>query len=165
MKQPPVAPNVNGLLFFLKDASTHFTAEEQSAISQSAAGQRLKHSYDQCSGHSKQLQNARLQYKGKLQQMKTSEVNQESWRAELVELKRKIQAYEGKYVECLTYMTCPNEWRRYSQCWAESANLIDMQSHKSNGTLDWICRSERNTVEHCVGNTVTYAIMAGDLSS
>lgn len=166
MKQPPVVPNVNGLLFFLKDASAHFSAEEQSEIAQSAAGQKLKRSYDQCSGHSKQMQNARMIYKRKVQQqLSKSEGMSDSWKEEMNELKHQMQVHEMMYINCLTYATCPREWKCYNQCWGENSKSVDIQEHKDNGTLDWICRSERLSIERCVGNTVASAIMAGDLSS
>jgi hypothetical protein len=167
MPPPPVVPNVNGLLYFLKEASTHFSAEEQSAIADSAAGQRLKHSYDQCLGHSQQLHQARRQFKRQIQQKRPiSEGLNGSRKEEMNELKRQVQIQEMKYINCLTYMTCPTEWKCYHQCWAERANSIDMtKHHKNSGTLDWICRSERVAIERCVGSTVANAILAGDLSS
>jgi hypothetical protein len=171
MKQPPVVPNVNGLIFFLKDASTHFSVDEQSAIAASSAGQTLKQSYDRCSGHSRQFQDARMKYKGKLQEEKmqtSATLNNDRYKEELNDLKRQMQVHEMKYIDCLTYMTCPKQWKLYRQCWDNTIHTLSadqIQEYKNNGTLNLLCRWERVAIERCVGDTVANAIMAGDLSA
>jgi hypothetical protein len=172
--KPPA--NVSGLVYFIKDVSTCFSVEEQSSIAKSAPGNKLKQSFDRCVGHSKQLNDARAQLKRKLREMSgTTPTNttileantDDSWKEEINTMKRKIQVEEMKYIDCLTYMTCPDQWKQYTKCWDNSMRALtpdELQDYKNDGTINLICRSERVSIERCVGSLVSNAIMAGDVS-
>jgi exonuclease VII large subunit len=172
MKAP--VPNISGLIYFIQDASIQFTLEEQESISSSIAGQQIKQAYNQCSGHAKQLHDARKQLKRHLQQQqlqstKTTSNISDTINDEINTMKQQIQINERKYMNCLSYMLCPKLWKEYNKCYDDTIRNVSspdiIQEAIDDGTIHLICRSERMAIEHCVGTIVSNAIYAGDTSN
>lgn len=158
--KPPA--NVDGLLQFVRDVPGYFSVEEQREIAASVEGQILAQSIVRCGGLSKNLADARA----KLQQLAANE--NAPTREEIAQLKRDVFMKKVKYIDCLAYMTCPERWKRYAGCWEKSVGRLspsELQSWRQQGALELVCRSERESLERCVGDLVSSAIQAGDCSS
>jgi hypothetical protein len=157
----PVA-KIDGLLQFIKDVPSRMSLEEQRAMSASQAGRVLAGAVVRCERHSKEMREARA----KLQQSSSESYSPTA--KEISALKRDAFLKRRKYVDCLAYMTCPERWNQYKNCWDEivgSLTLDKLQTWHDQGVLDVVCGPERAALERGVGRVVSSAVQAGASAS
>lgn len=158
MKPPP---KVDGLLYFVNDLPVRFSREERKVMSKSEAGRVLAQSIIRCEGLSKQMKDARK----KLLEITRDETTHT--KKEITHLKRNAIMEKVKYIECLAYITCPERWKQYSICWHETVGRLsptELLTLREQGALELACQAERKSLESDVGNLVSSAVLAGDLS-
>jgi hypothetical protein len=157
----PVA-KIDGLLQFMKDVPSRMSLEEQRAMSASQAGRVLMGAVVRCERHSKEMREARA----KLQQ--SSSESSAPTSTKISSLKRAAFLTRRKYMDCLSYMTCPERWKQYKNCWDEnvgSLTLDELQIWHDQGVLDLVCGQERAALERGVGGIVSSAVQAAASAS
>lgn len=72
-----------------------------------------------------------------------------------------------KYIDCLSYVSCTDEWKHYTTCWAGLKNLPihQLKMLQEQGALDFVCQKERRNLERCVGNLVSGTVRSADEST
>jgi hypothetical protein len=150
-RKPPA--NIAGLLKFMDDGANHFNKEEQLLISQSESGRRLATAISKCRGVRGEMVQAR-------KELSASDGSDQT-------LRIRHQMQKMKYSECLSYHTCPERWKEYSQCWSNLSRipLEELKEINEQGALPLLCQSERQSLERCVGNHVSGAARAGAAGS
>lgn len=140
-KPPAKTDGLFGLVSELKN--DQYTNDEQQIMAADAAGQRLARSLSKCEG----LKQKAREYGG--DDDKSKQV-------------RKEAAY--KYVDCLSYMSCPVRWKEYTSCWTNLSKLGSAQLNdlRSKGGLEVVCQKERHALERCVGHLVAETVRAAD---
>jgi hypothetical protein len=71
-------------------------------------------------------------------------------------------------MDCLAYMTCPERWKQYKNCWDENVGSLtqdELQTWHDQGVLDLVCGRERAGLERGVGGIVSSAVQAGASAS
>lgn len=65
-----------------------------------------------------------------------------------------------KYLDCLSYMSCPDRWARYTQCWTNISGLPPghLRELQSKAGLEVVCQKERRALECCIGNLVSETV-------
>jgi hypothetical protein len=75
--------------------------------------------------------------------------------------KEMLQQATYRYLDCLSYLSCPGRWRTYTSCWSDLGGLTVAQAaelHRSGVGLEVVCQRERTDLERCVGNHVSSAV-------
>ncbi|GAX09397.1 hypothetical protein FisN_6Lh230 [Fistulifera solaris] len=138
--KPP--PKIDGMVHLANDRPS-FTDKERQRMLQSVEGRWLARAMKRCEGHERAIREARAEW---LKQRDNSQK------------RTQLEEERHKYIECLTFVTCPAGWRQYSQCWTHSL------AHYSNTSLqqqpEAVCQYERQSLELCVGNVVVGAVRA-----
>jgi hypothetical protein len=141
VKSKPPA-KVDGLLHFMNDMQHGiFNADEQRAMADSASGRIIARAIMQCDGLKRQA-------KEKVQSQQRDEAVTSTM----------------KYMDCLSYVTCNEHWKRYTKCWAALSNLSthEIRELRETGALEYVCRDEKRRIEHCVGGLVSATVRAAD---
>lgn len=102
---------------------------------QTVEGQRLSHALQKCLGLRRQM-------------LQTQKEGSD---------RKKLKEDFDKYKECLGYVSCPMQWKEYTQCWTQLSRL-DPQKVQERGGIDLVCRNEIQSLEQCVGGLVSGAI-------
>lgn len=144
-RKPP--PKIDGLVHLANDQRQQFTNDERRRMFQSPEGQLLARAMTRCEGHEKAIREARadwLQHRDNKTKLS------------------KMEHERNKYVECLTYATCPTSWQPYSQCWSHLATQLNREQLQQLQALgpQVACQYERQALELCVGNVVAGAVRA-----
>ncbi|GAX20279.1 hypothetical protein FisN_6Hh230 [Fistulifera solaris] len=134
--KPP--PKIDGMVHLANNRPS-FTDEERQRMLQSVEGQWLARAMKRCEGHERAIREARAEW---LKQRDNSQK------------RTQLEEERHKYIECLTYVTCPEGWRQYSQCWSQSL------TYPSTLPPEAVCQYERLSLELCVGNVVSGAVRA-----
>jgi hypothetical protein len=140
-RKPP--PKIDGMVHLANDRPS-FTDEERHRMLQSVEGQWLARAMKRCEGHERAIREARADW------LKYRDIPQK---------REHLEEERHKYIECLTFVTCPAGWRQYSQCWSHSlANYYSSSALQQQPEA--ICQYERLSLELCVGNVVAGAVRA-----
>jgi hypothetical protein len=137
----------------MDDGANHFNKEEQLLISQSESGRRLATAISKCRGVRGEMVQAR-------KELSASDGSDQT-------LRIRHQMQKMKYSECLSFHTCPERWKEYTQCWSNLSRipLEELKEINEEGALPLLCQSERQSLERCVGNHVSGAARAGAAGS
>lgn len=150
IKQKP-PPKIDGWMHLATDQRMHFTDDERRSAFQSDEGQLFARAMTRCQGHEHAIREARSEWL-KHRDNKTKRL--------------RLEQERNKYVECLTFVACPNSWHQYSQCWSSlhNLNVEQMQQLRSLGP-EVACQYERQSLERCVGAVVAGVLRAAVSSS
>jgi hypothetical protein len=146
---PP--PSIDGINRLVLEARNILSVEEQNNLAQCNAGHRIGRAVVKCQKMKRQLQSSEAT--GNSDDTKIND-----------QTKRKIATI---YNECVSQATCPVRYEAYDTCWrsyVQSARHHDSTSSSSEGLTDQ-CRSQRLSLERCMGNLVSEAIDNSDRSS
>lgn len=143
-RKPPA--KVDGVLHLLSDMSQGdvYNDEKRRIMATTDCGRRLANALVKCEG-----------LKGTAK--KEAELSKDPETAKQI-----IQEGRAKYIDCLSYVSCPARWKQYTQCWSDltNLNLPQLDQLRANGGFDVICRNERHALERCVGNLVSCTVGA-----
>lgn len=143
-RKPP--PKIDGLVHLANDQRMHYTDEERRRMFQSEEGQLFARAMTRCEGHEKAIREARSDW-----------LKHRDNKTKLF----KLEEERNKYIECLTFVTCPAGWQHYSRCWSSLTNLnVDQLKQLRSLGPEAACQYERQSLELCVGNVVTGAVRA-----
>lgn len=143
LQQKPPA-NLEGFLHLVGDMRRErFTVHEQRLMAESDSGQALAGALVRCEGL-KQKANEAASLKGD-------------------NAREAVKESTIKYVDCLSYVSCPDRWKQYTQCWTKLSDMPvdDLKKLKEVG-FEVACRNERHALESCVGNHVTRTVRASE---
>lgn len=155
--KPPA--KIDGLLQFRKDVAEHFTSEERAAIWKSESGTVVRNAFFRCEGHNKQYIDTRQ----KLQGIVESGIDPSS--DEATNLKRETILKKLKFVDCLAFMMNKHHWNQYTMCWVQTVGSLsqkELRRYQEQGSLEIICRAQRETLEREIGHVVSRSVHAGD---
>ena len=144
MKKKPPA-KIDGLLHFMNDMQQGtFNSNEQRAMAESESGRKIARAIVHCDGLKRQA-------KEKAQSENMEQAGMTT----------------RKYMDCLAYVSCTDQWKRYTSCWANLSNMSLEELHelRETGALEYVCRSERSRLEACVGDLVSATVWAADEST
>lgn len=77
--------------------------------------------------------------------------------AAIKQQKERLQRAANRYMNCLSFHTCPSQWRTYSSCWSSLGGLTMEQATELH-RIGVVCQRERIDLERCVGNQVSNAV-------
>jgi len=172
-RKPPA--RIEGLLQLARDTQLgRYSAEEMERMTSqenSDAGRRLSTALARCEGMKQKMQReqrllkAAMEQASNPQQPQQQQHQQQARKAQIVKMKdATIQ-----YVDCLSYMSCPERWKQYTQCWTDLSSLPLPQLREISNSVrqqgvgfEIFCHKERHALERCVGNLVSEAVRSAD---
>jgi hypothetical protein len=158
--RPPA--NVDGLLGFVTDLRRRrqYTDEESDAMRSCESGRVLAAAIRRCEGLRDQVR------RGAELAAAAAAADEEEQAVAAKQRREMLQQATNRYLDCLSYHSCPPRWRAYSSCWSDLGGLTAEQAaelHRAGvGVLDFVCRRERTDLERCVGGHVSSAVRHAD---
>jgi hypothetical protein len=131
-------PNIEALMLFQQNQSV-FDKSERKALSDTDVGRRFARVLYNCRSHRETYLSSREHY----EKDKTSQ-----------DSKRKLAADGMQLQSCLVARVCPQRWQRFGECWSHMPPEL-VQEFQQAGMAHYLCRSERQAIERCVGDFVS----------
>lgn len=146
MAVPPI--QIDGLLKLVSDGKHLFSKEEMQMMARSKNGVEIGKAISQCRGIRSKLQEA--------QKRLYQDPNDPNLRGSL-------NAESSKYRQCLSYVSCREDYSRYLSCSRnalQSLQRAEGRSEHVSDSINFYCAADRESVERCVGRLVSGTVKA-----
>jgi hypothetical protein len=134
-------PNI-GALMLLRDNTCGFDKRDSKALSDSDVGRNFARVAYNCRSFAEKYRTSQIEF--------ASNSNSADAKQQVAKDKMELQS-------CLAARACPRRWQAFGKCWSIMPPEL-VQEFQEAGMVSFLCMSEKQAIERCVGNLVSQAV-------
>jgi len=150
-------PKVDALLHLLQHAQSKFDKSEKQNLKSQPVGNELQQIFLQCRPYrGKLLQVTKHIKEQQLERQKSGQCPTKEQQHDQTQL---LKQHTQNYQNCLASAACPERYQTFRACWNRMPPQV-VQEFEQHRMTHYLCDTERQAVERCVGTIVSRGVRA-----